>query len=77
MKEAKSRGQLMKIVRPKESNFLKYNDTPNPETYTPLPRTTRNPDDHRGNNNSENFKMICRTFVFFSINFTLLKLSLN
>lgn len=56
MKEAKNRGQLMKIVRPKETSLLKYIDTTkrnittttSVKSYTPLPRTIRNPDDHRG-----------------------------
>ncbi|KAK9685473.1 hypothetical protein QE152_g38015 [Popillia japonica] len=47
--EAKSRGQLMKIVRPKPGiNSEEYIIAPLPSPYGPLPRVMRNPHDHKG-----------------------------
>ncbi|KAI4460185.1 leucine-rich melanocyte differentiation-associated protein [Holotrichia oblita] len=47
--EAKSRGQLMKIVKPKPGvNPEEYLITQLPSPYSPLPRVMRNPHDHKG-----------------------------
>lgn len=58
IKEAEKRGQLMKIVRPKESNVLNSNESPNAKSFTPLPRTIRSPDDHKGNKKFNRFDKI-------------------
>lgn len=48
-REGRKRGKFMNIIRPKLANV---NDVPLNTTYsnkfTPLPRTLRNPEDHRG-----------------------------
>lgn len=46
--EAKKRGYYMKILRPKSSSNDSLDDDPYGNQYTPLPRTLRNIDDHRG-----------------------------
>ncbi|GJQ81650.1 hypothetical protein Trydic_g8528 [Trypoxylus dichotomus] len=47
--EAKRRGQLMKVVRPKPGVHTgDYLITPIPSPYSPLPRVVRNPHEHKG-----------------------------
>ncbi|KAK5649274.1 hypothetical protein RI129_000303 [Pyrocoelia pectoralis] len=46
--EAKLRGQYMKIIRPKHINVNISGDAVL-QTLTPLPRSVRKPEDHRGN----------------------------
>jgi len=46
--EAKRRGQFMKIVRPSRTDAADGEETSTPPNYTPLPRTVRSPNDHKG-----------------------------
>lgn len=48
--EARRRGQFMKIVRPNISNISDENVRNNAisNSFTPLPKSIRNPDDFRG-----------------------------
>lgn len=47
--EAKRRGKLMKVVRPKQNEQeIDSRDTPVTYPYTPLPKSVRKPNDLRG-----------------------------
>ncbi|KRT81612.1 hypothetical protein AMK59_6342, partial [Oryctes borbonicus] len=47
--EAKHRGQLMRVVKPRPTRYNEeYLITPIPSPYSPLPRVVRNPHDHKG-----------------------------
>lgn len=49
VKEAKRRGQLMKVVRPKQNEEdIPSQNMPIVYPYTPLPKTVRKPNDLRG-----------------------------
>lgn len=51
VKEAKRRGQLMKVVRPKHNQQDASQNMPLTYPYTPLPKTVRKPNDLRGQRN--------------------------
>ncbi|XP_022919411.1 leucine-rich melanocyte differentiation-associated protein-like isoform X2 [Onthophagus taurus] len=46
--EASRRGKFMKIVKPKQNELGGDNLSPIISNYTPLPRTIRSPNDHKG-----------------------------